>query len=723
MINLGLWKSEAEGEGKEKSQSDWQKIAESIKLLANRSADEQCSLNEAYSEALRIISKKLISDLSSFQDKISYLVQIEVSLDQSNSIEVLGLLNSNLKTVFSVLVPPKTSKFKTVFSRLKSLTIEELKDELSDFFSDYFFSLSLKLKGYSSEIFTEAGFKKFSALHKLIEEKDTALITAESLLNFAKAFELEKQTFELTLGECSELLREPGSADRLLNFLIETRQLTKLKKFAAVPSLDAIQLLAKSAEGKDTKIMSNLDLKKHLVNREDVVTELSEEYLFEDELHTQPSIAKLSQTFQISGEALQILFDNCIPHHLQSSKEPESTVYKLSREQIHMIVDELTVQDEEQVLMVNPHNLLQMLRSCKSPPTSKSQQSILLQLWIRLQAQDPRFDVLKAGQGNDWTPESTALNNIPEFETRFDYKFSRQYLGLFEGFTELSLDHLLNNREELYPLMSKDVQRYIDHYYLNASRVDTEGFYLLVEKKEDSSGEFQPPQGEDCPLLNQFLQFIHVSDVELNSVLHQTGGKILSSESVLKSKAQAHRLVLQIKVLSKDHKEADFSRMDCVDVLNCLEFVSSLDSGKHLSKFVAQRILDSERYGPDLAYFLRDSNKSLALAMHRYRTYLEDMTTGSHKKVMLMMFAKDTDPQLASIIESKEADLTVEEIFEYLEKNHPYKLDALISNYYIEMEEGRDDDWEEKMAQLDEINGHSAISDQRMSEFTQTNIN
>ena len=100
-------------------------------------------------------------------------------------------------------------------------------------------------------------------------------------------------------------------------------------------------------------------------------------------------------------------------------------------------------------------------------------------------------------------------------------------------------------------------------------------------------------------------------------------------------------------------------------------------------KYVSHQIVKSSKYGEMFAEVLATS-KSQSHALHIYTVMLRDLLYDDHRKAALCMVARHHDDILQDEVLDTEDSYTADEVLEMLERLHPYRLEALISNQYLQ---------------------------------------
>ena len=73
--------------------------------------------------------------------------------------------------------------------------------------------------------------------------------------------------------------------------------------------------------------------------------------------------------------------------------------------------------------------------------------------------------------------------------------------------------------------------------------------------------------------------------------------------------------------------------------------------------------------------------QSTPLVLHKYLQSIQDKETGLDKKVMFLRILEEHCDILNHLIAEYDANMEVEELFEFLSKNHPYKIERIIFQY------------------------------------------
>lgn len=662
--------------GEPLSESDYQKIKEQFESQLGTEFDSLGGLEPNYSAILKQDNANLIEDLSAFRNKIPHLRVISDQLSSATTTEELVKFHDQLRGCFDILASKKPLKIKTAIKRLKDLSSADLRSQVSDFISGYYLEKGDPLTSYNDHLLSLAGLNRLAEVSKLLpsegSEATVSLPKSASLKEYAAAD--HSRTYPVSLQRCLKFCSSPALAAKLLGGVILRGQAEGIGKFKGLSARETLDLLAK-VKGADYTILTQVDFRgysSHVVQEEEEEDdefeggiEIDEEEI--NELFPEPRFQELLKQFRRDRNGGVLL-----------TSTQAGELYQL-----------WSTTGREGKILTNPLNILQ---ACIAHPDYDSmfceKYTLLLSLWLNSHFPGS-VNLRPVPQTSDLLDIlADQLESIENIMESFSFFFHVEDLPL-EYFVNFRLDELIMNREKLGPLLPASVKHMIAAVMSHPKLVHkTEAFGIILERTV-TAGHLQAElTSKEARLLHEYMDFYGLADqrfFEEFDRLHGSGNIYNFDES---SSDFLVKFVVQIKKLGQNHKYAEFDTMDPVEVLGCLQFIQTLDGGARLMQFIARKLLDSSKYGELFSEILSKS-RSVADALNKYMVYLDDLLNGGHKPAALVMFLYESDPQLKDLIWEREEYMSAEEILEYLETMHPFKVEAVCSKYYFDVDYSR----------------------------------
>lgn len=630
-------------------------------------------LEPNYMIVLQEVNNSLGQDLSHFEEKIPHLQVIRESIPSASTVESLTTIHDQLQTCYDILAAKKPLKIKSSLKRLKELRSPELTSQISDFLSGYFLERAEPLTSYNHHILEQSGLKRLTEVAKLLpsEENPTATPLPKSISLREYAAADHRRTYPVALQRCLKFCGTPALAGKLLGSVIVRRQADGIGNFKDLTARETLELLAKK-KGPDYSITTQVDFRGYSSH---VVEEVSEE---DDEFEGGIEIDEEELGELFPGEDFQAL--------LRQFKSDKNGGLLITSAQALELYKLWTSRDQSLKILTNPLNIL---HACIGHPDKNSnfcdKYTLLLSLWLNshfpgsvsLRPVPQIADLLDILE-----EQIESIENILEsFSFYFDIKdLPAEYLVIFR------LDELILNQEQLGPLLPTAVKQMMAAIIGHPSLVHkTEAFGIILERTV-TAGHLQAElTGDEAKLLHEYMDIFGFSDSRFSEEFHRQQGSANIYNFEESSSNFLAKFVIQVKKLIQDHKSAEFEVMEPVEVLSCMQFIQTIDGGAHLMQFIAKRLANSEKYG-ELFCEILSKSRSIPDAINRYTVYLNDVINDGHRPAALVMLLFESDHQLKDLIWEREEYMSAEEILDYLETMHPFKVEAVCSQFYFDMD-------------------------------------
>jgi hypothetical protein len=647
--------------------TDYEEIKDCFKNILGSKFLELEGLESNYIQVLKTKIQDQIKELFIFLPLVPELNSLKVVANEANSTPELIPIYDDLKVSQEILLAKKPFKIKSCLKKLKNLGNSKLAKELANLLNKYYLEKGSQFTSYNSDLLDKNPIKRLVAISKLLpggEDPTSSPIPRSSELRSILTPEPSK-AYPVSLERCLRFCVSETQAAKLIGGLILTNQLEDIGIFSGLKPTELLSMLVK-VRGKKANILTPTDYSGYSTRIIDSGKNQAE--------------SEKDDLIEVDEEELRALFPGRYFANLFGSFTKDSNGNLILSEQDSKAFYNLwNNSDKTLKILTNPMNILWV---CMQHPDKTSQfcskYSLLLSLWL-----------------NTFFPGTVSLKPVPNSEELLDH-LEEQFESIeniFESFSfwfdvrdlpvdyfvQFDFDELVLNRARLSHLfpaaVSKIIEAFVSHPQLLRSE---EARTVILERKAVEGTVKVDLRTEEAALLRELMEGHNIVDARFFEQFDRLHGAAAEYGFDENRGEELARLVLQVKMLSNYHQNARFDIMDPLSVLNCLQFVQTVDGGNKLMHFVAQKLADSDKYGELFCEMLAES-RSIAEAMHNYTVYIEDLISGSHQAASLVMIAYEADPQLKDLIREREDFMSAEEILEYLEKMHPYKMESILS--------------------------------------------
>jgi hypothetical protein len=673
IFNMKGLQAKLKAEGK-LTLAGYQELRETFRTILKDQFQELSGLEPNYKLVLKDKIDTIVKDLSVYGATIPAISSIKKSIRKDAPLEHLINSYDDLKSAQDILLSKKPLKIKSCLKKLKAMNNDQLAKEIATLLCTYYLEHSQPLTSYSSDLLDPNPIKRLTVISKLLsggEDPTSSPLPKPTVLRSMMETAQSKGQ-AISLDRCVRFCKPSSQAAKLVGGLITSNQMEGIGKFSDLKPSEVLELLLKRRGPKAT-VVSRIDFTGYSTR----VIDLAASGLEENK----------NEGMEIDEEELKSMFPGrYFTNLINSCHKDRHGNLVLSEKDIKELYSLWNRSDKSRKILTNPFNVL---HACLQHPDKDSlfcsKYSLLLSLWL-----------------NSFFPSTVSLNPVPNSEDLLDY-LQEQFdsiENIFESFSfwfdsndvpaeyyvAFSLDELIINRERIASLLPDHVKEIIVAVAAHATQSKiTENRFLILERKVIEGQLKVSLNSEEASLLHSLMDSFHIVDSQFFDQFDRSHGASGQYCFEASKGDELSRLILQVKALCLMHKGAQFDAMDPLDVLTCLQFVQTLDGGAKIMQFVAQRLADSEKYGEFFCDMLAQS-KSVAEAVHKYTVYIDDLITGSHRPVALVTVASQADPQLNDLIREREDSMSAEEILEYLEKMHPYKMEAILSQYYLDFD-------------------------------------
>lgn len=666
VLGLKDLKSKLKTQGK-LSKQDYDEIQET---LGKQLGDKYLELEELepnYIQLLRSKIDQLMIDLAIFYPLIPELDSVTSLLKNASSLSSLIQIYDDLKASRDTLLVKKPIKIKSCLKKLKRVQNARLRDQLATLLNRYYLERGGLLTSYNSDLLETNPIRRLTAISKLLpgsEDPTSSPIPKSSELR-SMLESRDTKVWTVNIERCVTLCAHESEAAILVGELILTGQLDAIRQFSDLKPTEVLRLLLEERGSKAT-IVSKTDFARYISRIID-----SKHDLFEVDQDITLEIEEEKLRSHFSGPEFESLIDS-----FQKDRQGNLILNERQSQQLLSLWNSI---DTDRKILTNPFNILKV---CMIHPDKNGlfclKYSLLLALWLNsfLPGIVPLKPMLDAEELLDLLEEQfESIDNI--FES-FSFKFDTTDL---EGdlFIQMPLDELIFNRERLMDILPDFVKELIETVMARSGLLDTsDDKHVVLERKSLETEVIVELSSDEAQLLHELLDKLNIVDDRFSEQFERLRGS--SSQYVFRQRKheELSLLIKQVKVISSNFRNAQFDAMDPVEVLDCLHFVQTVNGNAKIMQFVAQRLADSEKYGDLFCDVLVQSN-SVAEAIHRYTVYVDDLLTDSPQASALVLIASEADPQLKEVIMERADTMSAEEILEYLEHRHPYKMEAIFS--------------------------------------------
>jgi ferritin len=118
-------------------------------------------------------------------------------------------------------------------------------------------------------------------------------------------------------------------------------------------------------------------------------------------------------------------------------------------------------------------------------------------------------------------------------------------------------------------------------------------------------------------------------------------------------------------------------------LIELLEYAVSSRVGLPVMNYLFLKLQEHPEHSYNLEVMLMEQSPSASssLIVHKYLQHLHEKRAGIDRKVQFLLILKERSEVMDELIAEYDIDMHVEDLFEYLSSNHPYKIEQILHEY------------------------------------------
>ena len=160
---------------------------------------------------------------------------------------------------------------------------------------------------------------------------------------------------------------------------------------------------------------------------------------------------------------------------------------------------------------------------------------------------------------------------------------------------------------------------------------------------------------------------------------HQ-GSRVVLLEAAAKLVNRDADYLIDIMV---EYRTTHFEEVSTDHVIRLLRHAVTNQVGMPIINYLCLKLSEHPDHGQAFTQLVRSMSpgkSSAALALHLYSQELHDKQTGLDKKLKFIRLLQKNEAALREAVTSHE-ELSIEELFEYLNENHPYQIEYILNQF------------------------------------------